>query len=177
MRTRRCLPRETTSSTRRPDRSTVAIRGIRKSVRVSTWPASARRIRVAARKTVSPSGTNAHAPRRRMEARLREGPGYRRVEHGLAVGALDLEPPELPLARDRRQRFRRRLDELLVVAVREQRPSAALDVEDEAAVHQDDRGAHLAPGTVAGILRAPVRPRQGGAVRVGRIRGGEDTHL
>src|SRR5262245_38417985 len=176
MRTRRCLPRETTSSTRRPDRSTAAMRGTRKSVRVSTWPASARRSRVAARKTVSPSGTNAHAPRRRVEARLREGPRDRRVEHGLPVGALYLEPPELSLARDRGQRFGRGFDELLVVAVREQRPPAALDVEDEATVHQDDRGTHLAPGTVARVLRTAVGPGQRGTVRVGRIRGGEDAH-
>src|SRR5262249_18852568 len=163
--------RETTSSTRRPDRSTAAIRGIRKSVRVSTWPTSARRSRSAARNTVSPSGTNAHAPRRRVEARLRESPRHRRVAHGLAVGALHLDPPELPRARDRGQRFRRRLDELLVIAVREQRPAAALDVEDEAAVDEDDRGTHLAPGTVAGVLRTAVGPGQRGAVRVGRIRG------
>ncbi len=52
----RCLPRGATSRTVRPARSTVAYRGTRKSLRVSTLPARASCSRRAACQTVSPSG-------------------------------------------------------------------------------------------------------------------------
>src|SRR5262249_33881631 len=130
MRKSRCLPWETTFSTARPARSTVAIRGMRKSVGVSVWRARAACNRVAARKTVSPSGTDAHAPRRGVESRLRECAGDGRVEHGLAVGALHLEPAEAAFPRRRRQRLGGRLHHALVVAVRQQPPPPPLALQD-----------------------------------------------
>ncbi len=56
-RSSRCLPRDRDSVTERPVRSVVANRGTRKSLRVSTRPASASRSRLAASQTTSPSGT------------------------------------------------------------------------------------------------------------------------
>src|SRR4029077_2268609 len=120
MRKSRCLPCDVTSSTARPAKLTVAKRGTRKSVRVSVWPASAARSRVAARKTVSPSGTDAHAPRRGVESCLRERACDGRVEHRLAVGTLHLEPPEPSFPGRRRQRLGRGLHHALVVTVGEQ---------------------------------------------------------
>src|SRR5215204_5363772 len=56
VRNSRCLPRAATSRTAWPLRSAVANRGTRKSVATRRWPARAACMRVAARKTVSPSG-------------------------------------------------------------------------------------------------------------------------
>ena len=52
----RCFPRETVSDTTSPDRSAVANRGTRKSLRVSTLPVSASCRRRAVYQTTSPSG-------------------------------------------------------------------------------------------------------------------------
>ena len=69
-----------------------------------------------------------------------------------------------------------RLHHALVVAVREQRPAAALDVEHEAAVDQHDRRAGLAPGPMPGVDGAALGPGQRRAVRVGRIGRREHVH-
>jgi hypothetical protein len=67
-----------------------------------------------------------------LRQRARDG----RVEHRLAVGALHSGVTQLAVAGSGRQCLGGRLDHRLVVAVREQRAAAPLDVEDETAVQQ-----------------------------------------
>src|SRR5687768_11121009 len=129
MRNRKCLPRDTTSHSSRPERSAVAIAGTRKSVLVSVLPASARWSRVAATKTVSPSGTEAEAARGRAEPGVDQRLRERCVLDRLAVGALDREAAQRAVASREGQRVDGRADHARVVRVRQQAPATLLDVD------------------------------------------------
>ncbi len=72
----RCFPLDTVSVTVRPVRSVVANRGTRKSLRVSTRPASASSSSRAVRQTASPSGMRPASHRRMAGAQRARAAGH-----------------------------------------------------------------------------------------------------
>ncbi len=131
--------------------------GSRCEVRIC--PASARSRDRAARQTVSPSGTEPQPLRGGDEAGVLQGLAQRcgaRAEQLCPVGLLDRQPAERAAADGGRQRLDRRAQQLGVVGPGEQGAPAALDVEGELAVDEDDQGAGLASRPVA--LRSSSSP-------------------
>ena len=174
MRVSRCLPRETVSTTVPPARSAVACWGTRKSVRVSTCPASARSSSRAARQTVSPSGTRAAAP---SGSRRSRPPGAPRAA-GSAPAPSSCSPSAFStVSRPRRaapgglgERRGGRREQVGVVGPGEQGAAAALDVQGQRAVDQHDQRAGLAARAVAAALGRRRRP-PGPATAAPRRRG------
>ena len=126
-----------------------------------------------------------------METGLLEGwdDGVVRAQQLTAVGLLDGDASEAAATHGIREGSGGRPQQGRVLGRGEQGLAAALDVEHQLAVDEHDDRPGLAPGLVAaplvGALPAvtgrvdsgvdrPLGPRQGGAVRVGRVARRED---
>lgn len=115
------------------------------------------------------------APRGREEAGRFQCPAERGGQGRCAIGALHRDRAQRARAGGRRQRSGRR-EESRVVRVGgpgQQCLAATLHVHRELSVDQHDQGARLAAGLVTGAVRR-LGPGQSRAVRVGRVRCGED---
>src|SRR5262245_10473802 len=121
------------------------------------------------------SGAEPEASGGRVEACLLQRAAQGTVGDRRPIGALDRQLAEGAFPYGPGQRLDGRA-KILLLAEREQGASAALDVEDEATVDEDDEGAGLPPGLVRHLTR-PVGPRKSRAIRVGRIGRGQDHHI
>src|SRR4029450_13363153 len=139
VRSSRCLPRAATSRTTWPLRSAVAKRGTRKSVAPSRSPARAVCMRLAARKTVSPSGIGGLAAQPEAagggpEPGLGQGPGQGGVGNGRPRGLLDPQPAQGAVADGQGEGVGRPAQPLLVVGEGEQGAAAAVHAHDQGCV-------------------------------------------
>ena len=114
----------------------------------------------------------------RPEARFLERLGQRRIVYAAAVRPLHGQPAQRPGADGGRQRRGGGSELVWVIGPGQQRSPAALHVQHELAVGQDDERARLpARPVAAGYLVGPGRPGQRRAVGVGRVGRGEHDHL
>ena len=184
--TSRCLPRASACSSVRPRSSLGAAVERRARVRRlgeldPPGRASAALIRRAARWMVSPSGTTPTATSRRG---WREKPAAMSVSSrpepitGSPSTRSIAELRDQPLA-GRVGELGDRLDQRLALELDQAQDAlaAALDVEDRLAVAQQDVGAGGARAPAGRPSRLALRPRQRGAVGLGRVGGGEHQVL